>query len=106
MGGVRAQFSSELNIRLSLYSIDFFSQFDERVGHPSGYRAEGYLFLATSPKHLEYLRATCSLQRSLGLDTVQLVSSTEILKMVPQLRVDDVLGGSFCSTDGFVDPYS
>jgi sarcosine oxidase, subunit beta len=106
MGGVRAQFSSELNIRLSLYSIDFFRQFDERLGHPSGYRSQGYLFLATSPKHLEYLRTTSALQRSLGLDTVQLVSSGEILKMVPQLRVDDVLGGSFCSTDGFVDPYS
>jgi sarcosine oxidase, subunit beta len=106
MGGVRAQFSSELNIRLSLYSIDFFRQFDERLGYPSGYRSQGYLFLATSPKHLEYLRTTSLLQRSLGLDTVQLVSSGEILKMVPQLRVDDVLGGSFCPIDGFVDPYS
>jgi len=26
--------------------------------------------------------------------------------MVPQLRSDDILGGSFCSTDGFVDPHS
>ena len=26
--------------------------------------------------------------------------------MFPQLRGDDILGGSFCSTDGFVDPYS
>src|SRR5712692_7458867 len=43
MGGVRAQFSSELNIRLSLYSIDFFRQFDQRLVHPSGYRAQGYL---------------------------------------------------------------
>ncbi len=26
--------------------------------------------------------------------------------MFPQLRGDDIVGGSFCSTDGFVDPYS
>jgi len=26
--------------------------------------------------------------------------------MVPQLRVDDILGGTFCPTDGFVDPHS
>ena len=26
--------------------------------------------------------------------------------MFPQLRSDDIVGGSFCSTDGFVDPYS
>ncbi len=106
MGGVRAQFSSELNIRLSLYSIDFFRQFDERLGHPSGYRAQGYLFLATSDLHLDYLRSTSALQQSLGLEAVRLVGRGDILKMVPQLRVDDVLGGSFCPTDGFVDPYS
>ncbi len=106
MGGVRAQFSTELNIRLSLHSIAFFRQFDERLGHPSGYRPQGYLFLATSQKHLEYLRATSALQQSVGLDTVRLVTTDEILRMVPQLRADDVLGGSFCSTDGFVDPYS
>jgi sarcosine oxidase subunit beta len=26
--------------------------------------------------------------------------------MFPQLRANDIVGGSFCSTDGFVDPYS
>ena len=30
----------------------------------------------------------------------------DIAKMVPQLRVDDILGGTFCPTDGFVDPHS
>src|SRR5438105_6966758 len=30
----------------------------------------------------------------------------DIVKMVPQLRVDDILGGTFCPTDGFVDPHS
>ena len=27
-------------------------------------------------------------------------------KFVPQLRVDDIIGGTFCPTDGFVDPHS
>jgi sarcosine oxidase subunit beta len=26
--------------------------------------------------------------------------------MVPQLRADDIIGGTFCPTDGFVDPHS
>jgi sarcosine oxidase subunit beta len=106
MGGVRAQFSTALNIRLSLYSIGFFARFDDTVGHPSGYRPQGYLFLATHEKHLTYLRANHALQISLGLDTVRLIDTAEIVRMVPQLRADDILGGSFCSTDGFVDPYS
>ena len=35
-----------------------------------------------------------------------MVSADEIRSMFPQLRSDDIVGGSFCSTDGFVDPYS
>jgi sarcosine oxidase subunit beta len=30
----------------------------------------------------------------------------DVMKLAPQLRSDDILGGSFCPTDGFVDPYS
>ena len=52
MGGVRAQFSTPVNIRMSLYSIPFFRAFDEAMGHPSGYRAQGYLFVATHARHL------------------------------------------------------
>src|SRR5436190_1297111 len=59
MGGVRAQFSTPVNIQMSKYSIDFFSKFDEVVGHPADYRAHGYLFCATSENHLAYLRFSC-----------------------------------------------
>lgn len=106
MGGVRAQFSTPVNIRMSLYSIPFFRAFDEAMGHPSGYRAQGYLFVATHARHLEYLRANYELQVSMGLKTVERLSSEDVIRMVPQLRSDDILGGSFCSTDGFVDPHS
>jgi sarcosine oxidase, subunit beta len=106
MGGVRAQFSTPVNIQMSLYSIPFFRDFEETMGHPSGYRAQGYLFIATAEPHLEYLRANYERQVAAGLQTASLVSRDEIQRMVPQLRTDDVIGGSFCSTDGFVDPYS
>ncbi len=106
MGGVRAQFTTAVNIRMSLYSIPFYAEFDERLGHPAGYRAQGYLFVAASDAHLEYLKATCERQRNLGLNTVRLVSSDDIRRILPQLRSDRIVGGSFCSTDGFVDPYS
>src|SRR5712692_1587789 len=52
MGGVRAQFSSALNIQMSLHSIPFFRTFEEVVGYPSGYKPQGYLFVATSERHL------------------------------------------------------
>lgn len=106
MGGVRAQFSTELNIRLSLFSIEFFRTFDERLGYPSGYKPQGYLFLGTNQKHLDYLQTTYELQRATGLDTVSQIGAAEVSAMMPQMKTDDVVGGNFCSTDGFVDPYS
>ena len=106
MGGVRAQFSTPVNIQMSRYSIDFFSRFDEVVGHPADYRAHGYLFCATNERHLEYLKTNRERQLALGVKNVELVSRDDIAKFVPQLRVDDILGGTFCQTDGFVDPHS
>ena len=106
MGGVRAQFSTPVNIQMSRYSIDFFSRFDEVVGHPADYRAHGYLFCATNERHLHYLKANRKRQLSLGVKNVELVCREDIAKFVPQLRLDDIVGGTFCQSDGFVDPHS
>src|SRR6185436_1494733 len=106
MGGVRAQFATDVNIQMSRYSIDFFSNFDEIVDHPADYRAHGYLFCATNERHLDYLKTNRERQIALGVKNVELVSREDILKFVPQLRADDIIGGTFCQTDGFVDPHS
>jgi len=105
MGGVRAQFSTPVNIQMSLYSIPFYASFEERLGYPCDYRPQGYLFCATSEKQMAYLRANYEKQVALGLKNVRLVAADEIRSWFPQLRSDDIVGGSFCSTDGFVDPY-
>ncbi len=106
MGGVRAQFATPVNIQMSLYSIPFFRAFQEVMGHPSGYRSQGYLFVATHQRHLDYLRDNYDRQVSLGLKTAVLVGPEDVRRIAPEIRSDDVLGGSFCSSDGFVDPYS
>ena len=106
MGGVRAQFSTPVNIQMSLYSIPFYASFDERLGYPGGYRPQGYLFLATSDAHLRYLATNMQKQVEMGLRSVEKISADDIAKTYPLLKTDDVLGGNFCSTDGFVDPYS
>src|SRR5436305_10764844 len=71
MGGVRAQFTTPVNIQMSLYSIPFYAAFDERLDHPAGYRPQGYLFAGTKPAHIEYLRVNQKLQKSLGLQEVR-----------------------------------
>ncbi len=106
MGGVRAQFSTPSSIQMSLFSIPFFRDFEETIGHPSGYRAQGYLLMANTERQLGYLRANYEKQVAAGLKTVEIIDREDIVRIVPQVRADDLLGGTFCSTDGFVDPYS
>lgn len=106
MGGVRAQFSTPVNVQMSLFSIPFYASFDERLGHPCGYRAQGYLFCATSGSQMQYLRRNHETQVRLGLKDARLLAADDIRNMYPQLRNDDIVGGAFCSSDGFVDPYS
>jgi len=105
MGGVRAQFATPVNIQMSMYSIPFYATMPERLGVESGYRPQGYLFLATRTSHVDYLKANLERQHQMGLATAQWLSHDDIARQFPLLKTSDVLGASFCSTDGFVDPY-
>ncbi len=99
-GGVRAQFETDINIRLSLYSMDFFRDWD----FDCAYDPKGYLFLATNNLHLEYLDRTGERQRELGYDGVHLLTQAEVATMVPGVNCDDVVGGGFGPRDGFISP--
>lgn len=99
-GGVRAQFETDINIKLSLYSLDFFNNWD----HDCGYDPRGYLFLATNDEQFEYLKRTSARQRELGYDGVNVVDSHAIAAMVPQINCEDIVGGTFGPRDGFIDP--
>src|SRR5262249_5893456 len=106
MGGVRAQFATDVNIKMSLYSIPFLNRFEEITGHPSGYKPHGYLFMATNARHMDYLRTNHARQRALGVKNAEILPPADIAKVLPQMRSDDIIGGTFCPTDGFVDPNS
>jgi sarcosine oxidase subunit beta len=106
MGGVRAQFATDVNIQMSLYSIPFLNRFEEATGYPSGYKPHGYLFMATNQGHIDYLRTNFDRQQALGLKSIQWLQPDDIRKVLPQLHSDDIIGGTLCPTDGFVDPNS
>jgi sarcosine oxidase subunit beta len=99
-GGVRAQFETDINILMSLYSIDFFKNWE----FDCGYEPRGYLFFATTSKHFEYLRANVDKQKSLGVKEVEILPRSEIARLIPGLNCDDIVGGSFGANDGFIDP--
>lgn len=104
-GGIRQQFSTEANIRLSIESVKFFERFESETGYPADFRQNGYLMLATTEEAAAAFRDNVALQRKLGVN-VTLLSAQEIKGLVPHLYTDDVLTASYCPSDGYADPYS
>jgi sarcosine oxidase subunit beta len=99
-GGVRAQFETDINIQMSLYSIDFLKNWD----HDCEYDPKGYLFFATTDEQLDYLNKNVEKQRSLGVEGVEVVDPKTCAEIVPGMNCADVTGGSFGRHDGFVNP--
>jgi sarcosine oxidase subunit beta len=101
-GGIRAQFSSEINCRVSQLSEHIFMNFEAEVGVPALYDQVGYLFCLTEPAHVEAFRRDLAMWQRLGLPAVWL-STEEIHRRLPELETSDVLGGTFCESDGLAD---
>jgi sarcosine oxidase, subunit beta len=103
-GGIRAQFSTEINIRFSLESFKTWNRFEEITGLDLGFKRVGYLFLATTGDEWAVFRANADLQHRFGIP-VELLSPQEIHYRWPYLKVDDLQGGTFCSWEGYAGPY-
>ena len=99
-GGIRAQFETEININLSLYSLDFFANWE----FDCEYEPRGYLFFATDESQFDYLKRNVEKQKSLGVNDVEIVDRQTIKEICPILNCEDIVGGSFGKRDGFINP--
>jgi len=104
-GGVRYQFSTEINIKLSLESLPMIEHFKEEIGQDVNYRQCGYLLVATNEQDATTFKRNIELQNSLGVQT-QLLSGDEVRKRLPLMRFNDAIAGTFNQKDGTVDPNS
>ncbi|HEX6477262.1 MAG TPA: FAD-binding oxidoreductase [Ktedonobacteraceae bacterium] len=110
MGGIRQQFADELDIHFSLEGVRFYERFTGEDDPfrltstlPPRFLQYGYMFLCTTPESWQAMQRHAELQQSIGVPT-QLLTAEEAKQRVPQLIVDDVLGATFCPTDGYSDP--
>ena len=103
-GGVRQQFSMEANVRLQMRSVRMFEDFEQETGHAIDFRQIGYLFVLTAQQHVEDFRANLEMWHRLGLEEARWVEADEAARMVPVLNVEDVLGCTFCPSDGIASP--
>jgi len=104
-GGFRHQFSTEVNIRLSLLSVSKLERFPEELEQPIDFHQDGYLFLLQRPDEVESFRQNVQLQQRLGVP-VELVKPEEIERVLPntELALDDILAATYCAKDGVSDP--
>ncbi|HLF75079.1 MAG TPA: FAD-dependent oxidoreductase [Anaerolineales bacterium] len=104
-GGVRYQFSTEINIRLSLESLPMLERFKDEIGQDLNYRRCGYLLVATDEKDAGAFRRNVELQNHLGVRT-ELLSGDEVRARLPLMHFEDAVAGTFHQKDGIVDPNS
>jgi sarcosine oxidase, subunit beta len=103
-GGFRCQFTTEVYVRLSLLARERLRHFREEFGVDAGYRPVGYLFMVKTASQLQALRAAMDVQRAAGLREVYEVSPDDIRRLSPEVRADDLIGGVFGPTDGYIVP--
>lgn len=103
-GGVRAQWSSETNVRLMQESLKLCSEFARERKINTWFRQGGYLMLARSSERANALAASVKLQNECGLAT-RLLEGNEIQDVVPELSGEGVLCASYNADDAVVFPW-
>ncbi len=102
-GGFRHQFSSRINVELSLASVPMIVGFSEEHGLPLDVARDGYLFLVRTEGGWAAFREAAALQCSLGVDA-QLLTPQEAAEIAPGIAVEGLVGATFCRDDGIADP--
>ena len=104
-GGIRLQFSSEINVKLSQRSLPHIERFAEEIGTDPNFHQVGYLFLITEDRDVGAFERSLAMWARLGVPARR-VTSDEAKRLFPHARTDDVRLGTFCAKDGYADPSS
>ena len=104
LGGIRAQFSTRVNVELSVASIDVWDAFEERFGVDIDRRRTGYLFLTRDSGAADAFAEQVAMQNEYGVES-RLVSPEEAAELCSGLRADEFVAGTYCPDDSFADPH-
>jgi sarcosine oxidase subunit beta len=102
-GGFRFQFSSRINVELSLASVPMIVGFTDRHGLPLDVVQHGYLFLIRDDAALRGFSASAEMQRSMGVDA-RVISPEDAAELAPGIAVEGLVGATYCPQDGIADP--
>jgi len=102
-GGIRAQFSTPVNVELSLSSMAVWERFEAEFGVDIAYRRPGYLFLARTEETAERFRETVRMQHDRGVPS-EVLDPAAARERCPGLREEAFVAATYSPTDGFADP--
>ncbi|RKX56281.1 MAG: FAD-dependent oxidoreductase [Thermotoga sp.] len=102
-GGIRQQWTSPMNVRLAMRSVEIFRNFKRDVGMDIEYYQGGYLLLANTDEEVIDFENNVKMQRDEGLD-VEILTPRQIVERFPFINVEDVKMGTWCPTDGHANP--
>lgn len=102
-GGVRCQFSDEVNIALSTRSLEILKTFEADFGIDIDLVSNGYLFLLDSAESTEIFTANVELQQRMGLDS-RMLTVAEVAELAPYVNTEGLVAGAFNPRDGHCTP--
>ncbi|WP_053948436.1 NAD(P)/FAD-dependent oxidoreductase [Halolamina sediminis] len=104
LGGIRCQFSTAVNVDLSLASRPVWEAFEDRFGVDIAFRQAGYLLLARTEETAQGLERQADLQRERGAET-ELLTPDAVTDYCAGVDPDAVTAATYNPHDGFADPY-
>jgi sarcosine oxidase subunit beta len=103
-GGVRQQWSTELNIRLMQESVDLCRRFAVDLGVNVWFRQGGYLFLARTAQEVARLEKNIAIQNRCGVAT-RMLEPGKARDIVPELDLTGIIAAAYNPTDGILFPW-
>ncbi len=104
--GVRAQWGTEMNLRMAIESVRMFERMNEELDYDDDieFNQGGYLLLAYTDAGWDQFQRNVELQRKFGLQ-VELCSPERARQIVPHLNIEELIGATYCETDGHCNPF-
>lgn len=104
VGGIRAQYSTPVNVELSLASMAVWEDFEAAFGTDIAYRRPGYLFAAREEATARAFEEQVAMQNDHGVPS-ELLDPEEATEYCPGLRTEEFVAATYSPTDGFADPH-
>ncbi len=102
VGIIETQYLDPVPIAIRAYSMEFFSRLERDAGLPI--TRNGYLRLGHAPADLATFERSVAIQHEHGVADATILDRDQIAALVPGMVCDDILGGLYGPSDGFVDP--